>query len=133
MSFLKKLGLGIFKAATLAGTSVDIITDVKKNVAVIREHAPGGLPDARASDIVSKITRAALAVELSGLKFDGAVITNALTGEAKLAALIVLITAAIEESEKRAGYECANPELQRRAIAGYAQATVDLLNSRKPL
>jgi hypothetical protein len=62
----------------------------------------------------------------------GASIPAGLSGEQRFAAALPGITQAVAGSSVMAGKKIANQTLFQKACAGYAQATVDLLNSLDP-
>jgi hypothetical protein len=59
-------------------------------------------------------------------------IPSGLTGEQKFAAAIPGIAKAINQSSVMAGKKIADNALFQKAVNGYAQASVDLLNSLSP-
>lgn len=119
ISFLKKAGMVVVDAATTAEFGFPIF---------------GKLIPKAAQPVVQSV--------VSDLEqFAGAVTTveavaqalpTGLTGEQKFAAVLPAIGKALGESSIMLGKKVADSALYNKAMSGYAQATVDLLNSLSP-
>jgi hypothetical protein len=119
MTFLKKLGQAIVNVAGIAAGIGPIITP----------FLGSGKAGQVAGTAVNDLTQIGQLVAQIEAAF--ASIPNA-TGAQKLSALVPLVANIIKTSEMVAGKKIANQALFTQAAQGFAQATVDLLNSIHP-
>jgi lysozyme family protein len=82
------------------------------------------------TDIATIITD--IETGFAGAQASGAVALPAQTGPLKLAAAVPLVSQQVLKSAVMKGQEVKNEALYKTAVTGYAQATVDLLNSLDP-
>lgn len=113
VSFLKKIGAAIVKAEPIA-------VEVGSMAA---SFLPGGSLVGTIVGDISRMSNQAITVEAA---------LQGKPGTEKLEALIPLIGQIVMTSEGVVGKEVADNDMFKRALVGYAQATVDMLNSLHP-
>jgi hypothetical protein len=119
MTFLKKLGQILVNVAGVAagfGPLVAPFLGSGKSAQVV----------ATATNDLTAIAQRAVEIETAFAAVPGS------TGAQKLAALIPLVGNIIATSELVSGKKIGNTDQYQKAISGYAQATVDLLNAIHP-
>lgn len=132
-SWLKTVAKNAVKAATIAGKTVTIAQGIE---AATVKAFPGleNIPALQKTDhVFEQMQNAVLFAEIVGLTNGTTFDRKTLTGAERMELARKGITGLVEAAEKAAGHPCARPDMQREAIALYAQATVLLLNSREPV
>jgi hypothetical protein len=119
VSFLSKLG-SVLLAVTNAFVPFEPILEkiLPQNQAGVVKTVSNDL--AAMANIIVQVETVAQQLNLAG---------NTLTGQQKLQMAIALITPVVTQSNLIAGKKIADPALMQKAIAEYAQATVDLLQA----
>lgn len=120
MTFLKKLGLFLLNFAKVEVPEIGMVASLVSPL--LGTSKVGKLVQTAVSDLTLMGTQVVtIETALSGK-----------TGTDKLAAVVPLIGNVIRTSELVAGRKIQHEELFTKAVQGYAQATVDLLNSIHP-
>jgi lysozyme family protein len=127
MTWLKTFGLEVLKI-------VNVVVGIL-STGQIQQAAPGaaGVINTIESDLTefaSIITD--IETGFAGAQASGAVALPPQTGPLKLAAAVPLVSQQVLKSAVMKGQEVKNEALYKTAVTGYAQATVDLLNSLDP-
>lgn len=125
MSFLKKAGLDILKAAEIAAEIAGVVQPIVDRT--------GGKAASIVDKAVSELQQfesLAITVEAASNAMLG---PDAKSGPQKLAVLVPFVSSIVQESEVMVGKHVADPVLFAKAMTEYAQASVDLANSLKPV
>lgn len=119
LTFLKKAGIAI----------IDVASVVELGYPILGKFLP-----AKVAPVVSTAVSdlEALASVVTNVEAVAAAVPGTLTGAQKFAAALPPITKAIAQSSVLAGKKIKDQALFQKACNGYAQATVDLLNSVDP-
>jgi len=119
LTFLKRAGLELVNAASI----------VELGYPILGRLIPRAVQPAADVAVADLETFAGIVTKVEQIS---ASIPAGLSGEQKLVAVLPDITRAVAASSMMAGKHIANKELFQKAMNGYAQATVDFLNSIDP-